>query len=65
MLNTFRLNEHVYISTDQNEVVLFEQNDGGLWDVFTPATNSYIANDLDTLDEAEGTAFQWLSQVSA
>jgi hypothetical protein len=65
MLNTFKLNEHVYLSTDKKEIALFEQNDHGLWDVFIPAQNEYIASDLDTFDEAEGTAFQWLSQVSA
>jgi hypothetical protein len=65
MLNTYRLNEHVYLSTDKKEIALFEQNDLGTWDVFAPLLNKYIANDLDTFDEAEGTAFQFLSMVSA
>jgi hypothetical protein len=65
MLNTYKLNEHVYLSTDKKEIALFEQNDLGTWDVFSPLLNKYIANDLDTFDEAEGTAFQYLSMVSA
>lgn len=65
MLNTYRLNEHVYLSTDKKEIVLFEQNDSGTWDVFVPLLNKYIAYDLDTFDVAEGTAFQFLSMVSA
>lgn len=65
MLNTYRLNEHVYLSTDKKEIALFEQNDAGTWDVFVPLLNKYIAEELNTFDQAEGTAFQWLSQVSA
>jgi len=65
MLNTFKLNDHVYLSTDKKEIALFEQNDAGSWDVFAPLINKYIATELHTFDEAEGTAFQWLSMVSA
>lgn len=65
MLNTYKISEHVYVATDTNEIALFEENINGKWDVFIPSKDDYIANELDTFDEAEGTAFQWLSQVSA
>ncbi len=65
MLKTYKINEFVYVSTDASEIALFELNVNGQWDVFIPALDEYIANDLDTFDAAEGTAFQWLSQVSA
>jgi hypothetical protein len=46
-------------------MVILEQNINGQWDVFVPSQDDYIANELDSFDAAEGTAFQWLSQVSA
>jgi putative heme degradation protein len=53
------------VASDTLDIVIIEQNINNLWDVFVPTTDNYIANDLDTFDAAEGTAFQWLSQVSA
>jgi hypothetical protein len=53
------------VASDTKDIVIIEQDINGLWEVFVPSTDSYIANELDTFDAAEGTAFQWLSQVSA
>jgi putative heme degradation protein len=65
MLNTYKIYDQLSVVTDTKNIVLVEQNINGLWDVFVPSADDYIANELDTFDAAEGTAFQWLSQVSA
>jgi hypothetical protein len=65
MLNTYKIYDKCFVASDTLDIVIIEQNINNLWDVFVPTTDNYIANDLDTFDAAEGTAFQWLSQVSA
>jgi hypothetical protein len=65
MLNTYKIYDQLSVVTDTQNIVIVEQNINGLWDVFVPSKDDYICNDLDTFDAAEGTAFQWLSQVSA
>ena len=65
MLNTYKIYDTIFVSSDTQDIVIIEQNINNLWDVFVTTTDNYIANDLDTFDAAEGTAFQWLSQVSA
>jgi hypothetical protein len=65
MLKSFKVNQYVWVATDAEKIALFEQNINEKWDVYIPATNEYIASDLDDIDAAESTAFQWLSQVSA
>jgi len=65
MLNTYKIYDTIFVSSDTQDIVIIEQNINNLWDVFVPITDNYIANDLNTFDAAEGTAFQWLSQVSA
>lgn len=65
MLNTYKIYDQLSVVTDTQNIVIVEQNINGQWDVFVPINDDYIANELDTFDAAEGTAFQWLSQVSA
>lgn len=65
MLNTYKIYDTIFVASDTQDIVIIEQNINRLWDVFVPTKDDYIANELDTFDEAEGTAFQWLSQVSA
>jgi hypothetical protein len=65
MLNTYKIYDTIFVASDTKDIVIIEQDINGLWEVFVPSTDSYIANELDTFDAAEGTAFQWLSQVSA
>ena len=65
MLNTYKIYDQLSVVTDTQNIVIVEQNINGQWDVFVPSNDDYIANELDTFDAAEGTAFQWLSQVSA
>jgi hypothetical protein len=65
MLNTYKIYDQLSVVTDTQNIVIVEQNINNLWDVFVPSKDDYICNDLNTFDEAEGTAFQWLSQVSA
>lgn len=65
MLNTYKIYDQLSVVTDTQNIVIIEQNINGQWDVFVPSNDDYIANELDTFDAAEGTAFQWLSQVSA
>ena len=65
MLNTYKIYDQLSVVTDTQNMVILEQNINGQWDVFVPSKDDYIANELDTFDAAEGTAFQWLSQVSA
>ena len=65
MLNTYKIYDTIFVASDTLDIVIIEQNINNLWDVFVPTTDNYSANDLDTFDAAEGTAFQWLSQVSA
>ena len=65
MLNTYKIYDTIFVASDTHDIVIIEQNINNNWDVFVPITDNYIANDLDTFDAAEGTAFQWLIQVSA
>ena len=65
MLNTYKIYDQLSVVTDTQNIVIIEQNINGQWHVFVPSNDDYIANELDTFDAAEGTAFQWLSQVSA
>jgi uncharacterized protein YuzE len=66
MLQTFKVNDVTYLSMDSDGNIIFIEIDKAHgYNVFDVTTNTYIAEQLDTLDAAEGTAFQWLSQVSA
>lgn len=66
MLKTYEIYDQLSVATDFERLVIIEQNAFSLkWEVFIPSTDDYIAKDLDTFEEAEGTAFQWLSQVEA
>ena len=65
MLNTYKIYDTIFVASDTQDIVIIEQNINNLWDVFVPTKNDYIAYELDTFDEAEGTAFQWLNAVSA
>ncbi len=50
---------------DESRTLYLFKNTNNQWGVFNPNLETYIATELNTFDEAEGTAFQWLSQVSA
>ena len=65
MLETFKLNDNLYRSTDHQNVILFWMDEDSRWKVYNPRTDSWIAYDLDSYDEAEGTAYEYLSKVSA
>ena len=60
MLNTYKVYDQLSVVTDTENIVIVEQNINGQWDVFVPSQDEYIANDIDTLEAAEYTAFQWL-----
>lgn len=60
MLNTYKIYDQLSVVTDTENIVIVEQNINGQWDIFVPILNDYIANDLDTFEAAEGTAFKWL-----
>jgi hypothetical protein len=66
MLQTFKINDVTYLAMDSDGNIIFIESDEVCgYNVFDIKTNTYIAEQLDTFDQAEGTAFQWLSQVSA
>ena len=50
---------------DESRTLYLFKNTNNQWGVFNPNLETYIATELNTFDEAEGTAFQWLSMVSA
>jgi hypothetical protein len=65
MLQTIKLNFEMYAVSDESRVLYLFKNTNNVWGVFNPNSETYIATELDTFDEAEGTAFQYLSLVSA
>ena len=65
MLETFKLNDNLYRSTDHISVILFWMDEDNRWRVYNPRRDSWIACDLDSYDEAESTAYEYLSKVSA
>jgi hypothetical protein len=65
MLKTTKLNFEMFEVKDESRSLYLFKNTNDQWGVFNPNLQTYIASDLDTFNEAEGTAFQWLSMVSA
>jgi hypothetical protein len=65
MLQTTKLNFEMFEVKDESRTLYLFKNTNNQWGVFNPNLETYIATELNTFDEAEGTAFQWLSQVSA
>jgi hypothetical protein len=64
MLETIKIEDGLYEVRDESRS-LFVKSFDGLWSVINRETKKFVAHDLDTFDEAEGTAFEWLSKVSA
>jgi hypothetical protein len=63
MIKTIKINDSKYMVTDSQ--VFFGQNHLGTWDVYDASKELWIASDLDTYNWAEGTAFEYVMQVSA
>ena len=65
MFTTEHLSKFLYLVTDEtNRSISLHRGSLG-WNVFVCDTQEFIAKGLNNFDEAEGTAYEYLSKVSA
>ena len=65
MFITEPLSKNLYLTTDETGRFISLHRGSLGWNVFVCDTQEFIAKGLDNFDEAEGTAYEYLTKVSA
>jgi hypothetical protein len=69
MLQTNKINDYLYEATDGFYSVLFWLTSENIWevqlDVIDGADSNFVRLEMDSYDDAQGTAYEFLSKVYA